>query len=530
MNEDESSLLQSLVAAAGDPQAVRSRLADATAMRPEALQRLEDVLGTAWRDGTLREATARELLTQVRQQIAATTLRPASAPTPAPALAAPAPAAATLQLSPADAAAAAAVIPPGIGPGTVLKDRFVLRREIGRGGMGTVHAAEDRRKLEAEDPEPMVAVKVLQPALAKHPAAFMALQRESRRAQELAHPNIATVYDFDRDGELVFMTMELLRGSPLDAVIRGTDGMGLEPRKAMQIVMGIAQGLAYAHRKGLVHADLKPSNVFLTEDGHPKILDFGIARAVPGAARATLDKFDAGEFGAYTEAYATVEMVQGTDPNTADDIYALGLIAYELLTGRHPYQRLGAGEAQQRGLKPRSVGGLSRREWAVIERSLSFTRATRPADAGAFIRDLTGLSGLQKGLIAATAVLTLVAGYFGYARYEATGPAVAFEQLAPQYQAEFREHMQLGNEDWQLYLAAQGESFDWQSALQSYAAAFAIHERNREAARALRNLADRVLEDHPQLAGESAALMAELSPTYLANYGPVRRALAAAVP
>jgi tetratricopeptide (TPR) repeat protein len=523
MHEDQSALLQDLALFAADRAAVDTRIADATAMRPEALQQLEQALGTAWRAGELPEPAARTLLAQVRGHIEATRLRPAASPAaaPAPAPAADAPAA-TLQLTPTVAEAAAAFIPVEMGPGTVLKDRFVLKREIGRGGMGTVHAADDRRKLEAEDPEPMVAVKVLQPALAKHPAAFMALQRESRRAQELAHPNIATVFDLDRDGDLVFMTMELLRGEPLDAVIRGNDGMGLERRKAMAIVLGIAQGLAYAHRKGLVHADLKPSNVFLTDEGQPRVLDFGIARAIPGGVRAGKDKFDAGEFGAYTEAYATAEMVEGNDPNPADDIYALGLIAYELLTGRHPYQRLGATEAQRQGLKPRSISGLPRREWAVIERSLAFARAGRPADASAFLRDLTGLSGVQKSLIAATAALTLTAGYFGYARYEATGPDQPLAARPAQVQEAFREHMSLGDADWQLYVG--GEPFEWQAALQSYAQAYEIHPRNREATSALRRLAKGVLSDHPEEARDFASLMAETSP-YLANYGPVRKQL-----
>ncbi len=148
--------------------------------------------------------------------------------------------------------------------------------------MGAVFAAEDMRKVEANDPEPMVAVKVLAPDFARHPVAFVALQRESRRAQALAHPNVATVYDFDRDGDLVFMTMELLTGTPLDQVIRETEGKGLPRAKALAILIDIARGLAYAHRKGLVHADLKPGNIFLAEGNIPKVLDFGIARAVPG--------------------------------------------------------------------------------------------------------------------------------------------------------------------------------------------------------------------------------------------------------
>ena len=125
----------------------------------------------------------------------------------------------------------------------------------------------------------------------------MALQREARKAQTLAHPNVVTVFDFDRDGPTVFMTMELLRGRSLDVVIREVRGTGVGRKAAMPIIRGVAEGLAYAHRKGIVHSDLKPGNVFVLEDGTPKLLDFGIARAVPSA---TAEKavFDAGSLGA----------------------------------------------------------------------------------------------------------------------------------------------------------------------------------------------------------------------------------------
>jgi hypothetical protein len=412
------------------------------------------------------------------------------------------------------------------GPGTVLKDRFVLQREIGRGGMGTVHAAMDRRKVEAQDPAPMVAIKVLQPELAGHPVAFVALQRESRRAQELAHPNIATVFDFDRDGDTVFVTMELLNGQPLDEAIRGTDGFGMSRQKALPVIRGIAQGLAYAHRKGLVHSDLKPSNVYLTEEGQPKILDFGIARVIPGGARISNDRFDAGAIRAYTEAYATSEMVTGADPSPADDIYALGLVAYELLTGRHPYQRYSAQDAWQRGLKLQPIDGLSRREWSVIERSLSFERTTRPKDADDFIRSLEGPGRLQGMMIALAVVLTMIAGYLGYAKYQASGPDVPFSQLPAAVQTEFREHVRLAEQDWQLYLAAGGHSGDWQGALQSYAEAYRLHPRNRTVTRAMRELADRVLTEHAVEAHDHATFMAEVSPSFLANHESVRKQLA----
>src|SRR5690606_31764876 len=155
-----------------------------------------------------------------------------------------------------------------------------------------------------------------------------------RKAQTLAHPNVVTVFDFDRDGDIVYMTMELLVGRSLESIARDARGRGIDAEQALTIIRGIAEGLAYAHRKGIVHSDLKPGNVFIAADGTAKILDFGIARAEPSmVTEQNKDEFDAGSLGAYTEASATDEMVAGVDPHPADDMYALGIIAYELVTG-----------------------------------------------------------------------------------------------------------------------------------------------------------------------------------------------------
>ncbi len=115
-----------------------------------------------------------------------------------------------------------------LGPGSVVKDRFVLEEKIGQGGMGTVYKARDRRKEEAQDRNPYVALKVLNEDFKRHPRSLQALQREARKAQALQHPNIVTVYDFDRDGTNVYMVMELLEGEPLDRLIRRHKGVGLE--------------------------------------------------------------------------------------------------------------------------------------------------------------------------------------------------------------------------------------------------------------------------------------------------------------
>jgi hypothetical protein len=378
-------------------------------------------------------------------------------------------------------------------PGSVIKKRFVLETLLGKGGMGIVFGAIDRRKEEARDPNPRVALKVLNADFQRHPQAFMALQREARKAQTLAHPNVVTVFDFDRDGEAVYMTMELLTGRSLDSMTREGRGKGVKREIALPIIRGIAEGLAYAHRKGIVHSDLKPGNVFVAEDGTPKILDFGIARAVPSMnTEASRDVFDAGSLGAYTEAYATDEMIDGVDPHPADDMYALGIIAYELLTGFHPYQRHSAPGARKLGLKPAPLKGLKRKEARAIERCLSLERKKRPQNAAEFLKLFRGVTTLQKATLAATAVLAVVAGYQYYQYYVETSPAIPFNELPSEAQQVFREKMAEGDQFWGFFVN-EHQTDAAINAVDLYGQAYAIHPRNREAVAALKKSADALL-------------------------------------
>ncbi|HEY0684379.1 MAG TPA: serine/threonine-protein kinase [Steroidobacter sp.] len=408
-------------------------------------------------------------------------------------------------------------------PGSVIKQRFVLERMLGKGGMGLVFGVVDRRKLEARDPNPHVALKVLNTDFARHPQSFMALQREARKAQTLAHPNVVTVFDFDRDGDTVYMTMELLKGRSLDAIVREARGMGTSAEVAMPIVRGIAEGLAYAHRKGIVHSDLKPGNVFIAEDGAAKILDFGIARAVPNSVtEENKDEFDAGSLGAYTEAYATDEMVAGIDPHPVDDMYALGIIAYELVTGFHPYQRHSAPNARKLGIKPPPLKGLKRKQARAIESCLSFERKDRPQNASEFLKAFRGVTLLQKVTLAATAVLALTAGYLWYQNYVETSPAVPFAELPAQVQQDFRAAMQEGNEAWAFY-ERDGFADAINTALASYAKAYDMHPRNREAVAALNRGADEALratKDDVEMRRELARELQKLS-AHFRKYAPV---------
>jgi len=271
----------------------------------------------------------------------------------------------------------------------VLKERFILERVLGVGGMGVVYKAKDLLKVEAKDRDPYVAIKVLSEEFKKHPEAFISLQRESRKSQRIAHPNTVKVYDFDRDGDTVFMTMEYMDGRPLDQMISQYKSTGLPRDDVWSILQGMCSALVHAHGEKIVHSDFKPGNVFVTGDGMAKIFDFGIARAVAQVDRLdgkAMDKtvFDAGNLGALTPAYASLEMLQGQVPDVRDDIYALGCTAYEMFTGEHPFNKLPADEAYRKNLKPKRIAGIKSAQWKAIEKALAFKREDRVASVEEF--------------------------------------------------------------------------------------------------------------------------------------------------
>lgn len=273
----------------------------------------------------------------------------------------------------------------------ILKNRFLLEKVLGVGGMGVVYKAKDRLKVEAQDRDPYVAIKVLNEEFKSHPDAFISLQRESRKAQRLSQPNIVKVYDFDRDGDVVFMTMEYMEGKPLDQLIKQYNATGLPWDDAMEIIKGISSALSHAHAENIIHSDFKPGNIFVTTSGIAKVFDFGIARAVTQVDRndgKVIDKtvFDAGTLGALTPAYASMEMLQGEVPDIRDDIYALGCIVYEILTGKHPFNKMPADEACQKGLKPKRIATISKRQWRALEKLLSFNRSDRIESADEFFQ------------------------------------------------------------------------------------------------------------------------------------------------
>ncbi|MCZ6888916.1 MAG: bifunctional serine/threonine-protein kinase/formylglycine-generating enzyme family protein [Gammaproteobacteria bacterium] len=294
----------------------------------------------------------------------------------------------------------------------MLKERFLLEHEIGAGGMGTVYRAKDLRKVEARDRNPYVAVKVLNNEFREHRDAFVALQREASKSQALSHSNIVSIFDFDKDGDIPFMTMELLEGEELADVLRGCPS-GVPRERAWRIIEDMCAGLTHAHEEGVVHADFKPGNVFVTHDGISKILDFGIAHAVQRADSSGEETvFDPLSLAALTPAYASKEMLIGEVPQPADDVFALGVVIYLVLTGVHPYNRERADKAAVEGMRLARPLGLTRSQWSALQWALSFDRKNRPASAGEFAERLLAPAFFRTPRFGATLVAaTLLLGF-----------------------------------------------------------------------------------------------------------------------
>lgn len=271
------------------------------------------------------------------------------------------------------------------GIGSILRDRFILDAEIGRGGMGIVYSAVDRRRLEAGSAQPYVAVKLLNDSFRSNSNALRALEAEARKAQSLAHPNIATVFDFDRDKAEVFIVMELLSGTPLNRLLATSTGQAMPAHAIARILRGICSAIAYAHANSVVHSDLKPANVFVGEGNQAKVIDFGLATAASG--------FDASSLGGLTAAYASPEMFDGAIRDPRDDIFAIGCIAYQMLAGFHPFALKPANEARDRGLVVEPVADLDPAAWAALAGALAFEREARTATVDLFVKAFFEMDG-----------------------------------------------------------------------------------------------------------------------------------------
>jgi serine/threonine protein kinase len=320
---------------------------------------------------------------------------------------------------------AAAPEPAGPSIGTVLNKRYRLVEELGRGGMGQVFKAVDRNLERAGDPNPFVALKALNAKFARDVDARDALQFEAMRAKTLSHENIIRVHDFDWDGSYVFITMEYLRGAPLDHLIETEYASGVGLAKAWPIIESIGNALEYGHRKGVIHSDVKPGNVFITRKGVVKVLDFGISRPMAKSAASEFDTIydPVTPIAGLTPSYASLEQWTGEPPDPRDDIYSFSLVIYELLSGHHPFASVSAKKAFESGLAPQRLDGLSRIQWETLRHGLAFQREQRIKSVKELLRALVPPTFFRRyrtfilGGGAAAAALALASGTYFFAEY-----------------------------------------------------------------------------------------------------------------
>ena len=273
--------------------------------------------------------------------------------------------------------------------GQILEDRYRVDSYLARGGMSTVYEGVDLRL------DRPVAIKVMTPQYAADPTFLKRFEREARAAAKLDNPHVVGVYDQGRDGDSVFLVMELVDGGTLRDLMHQQGQLSV--RVALSVLEPVLDALAAAHRAGLIHRDVKPENVLISSRGEVKVADFGLVRAVTSTTMAT------GDVILGTVAYLSPEQVETGAADERSDVYSAGIVGYEMLTGRPPfvgdnaisvaYQHVHGDVPPVADHAPGVPGAVA----AVIDEATSRDSLARPANAGEFLRLLRGAR-LQAGL------------------------------------------------------------------------------------------------------------------------------------
>ena len=297
--------------------------------------------------------------------------------------------------------------------GTILGGRYRLVELLGQGGMARIYRAHDNQ-LDRD-----IAVKVLRPEYGRDPDFGSRFRHEAQAAASLNHPNIVSVYDYGQDPAGPFIVMELVDGEDLAAIVKRSGP--LPPRQAARIAAETARALHAAHQRGIVHRDVKPGNVMIDRDGRVKVTDFGIARAI-AEAQMTLPGTTLGSVH-----YFSPEQARGDQATPSSDIYSLGIVLYELLTGHRPWEADSAAAVAMARLAgpppdPSAIrSGIPSDLVAIDRKALATEPADRWSSASSFAAALEAflaggaVPGVAAGAAAGTAGSATIAGPLGAA-------------------------------------------------------------------------------------------------------------------
>ena len=288
----------------------------------------------------------------------------------------------TIQLLPGQQQAAGAIQAVDPVPGSVLRSRYVLLDIIGRGGSAVIFRAKDMHRASPQDTGgDLLVIKMLRPELRADPSALMRLKREFRQMKSLSHPGIVRVFDLNCDHGAWFISMQFVAGRTVKAWMQTP----LDHAKALGIIGACCEAVEYAHSLGVVHGDLKATNVLVADDGAVKLIDFG---AVPNSGSHVAAASDPTI--SLTPLYASPQVLAGKSAERRDDVYSLACLSYAILSaGLHPFGGHPSLEDNRVKSSPTYVRAIPAELFKVIERGLSAERERRPASAAEFFRDLT---------------------------------------------------------------------------------------------------------------------------------------------
>lgn len=260
----------------------------------------------------------------------------------------------------------------------VLAGRYRIERLLGAGGMGAVYRARDLLHEQFGDPEPYIALKILNEEFVESPDASALLYTEFALTRRLRHNNVLRLHTFEVDThcQRAFITMELMSGVTLDKLLCERP-MGLPWAELRNIALPLLDALAYIHARGVLHGDLKPSNVMVTEEGL-RLFDFGLGQAEDGILNG-LPQLSRERFNAWTPGYAAPELLEGHPLSASTDVYAIACVLYELAQGKTPFGRTPSNQIQYRRLQaPRH---LPKHCWPALRAALNDDAAQRTITA-----------------------------------------------------------------------------------------------------------------------------------------------------